>query len=64
MKLMNDDKYDEWPVGELVMHSLFKVYPHAGIILNAKKIVSGWDIEVFWSLNRIGRHHSNCLEVI
>jgi hypothetical protein len=64
MKSKNDDACEEWQVGELVTHSLFKMYPHAGIILSVKKIVSGWDIEVFWSLDRIGRHHSNCLEIV
>lgn len=63
MKLMKDSM-PEWQVGDLVSHNLVNRYPNIGIILNVKKIVSGWDIEVFWTLERIGRHHSNCLEAV
>ena len=54
----------EWSVGELVSHKKTSMYPYTGIILNVRKIVSGWDVEVYWTLTRISKHHSNCLESI
>tara|TARA_R110001599_G_scaffold351089_1_gene582167 strand:+ start:252 stop:443 length:192 start_codon:yes stop_codon:yes gene_type:complete len=63
MELLKND-WQEWHIGDLVLHKRKNMYPHLGIIMNVKKIVSGWDIEVYWSLTRISKHHSNCLETI
>lgn len=59
-----ENKESEYCVGKLVSHRHMRRYPPVGLIMNIRKITSGWDIEVYWSQSRISNHHSNCLEIV
>ena len=48
--------------GALVSHKRRK--GSIGIVLSAKQILGGYDVQVLWPEARIVNHHSNCLEFI
>lgn len=51
--------------GDLVIHRRKHcAYHGAGIVINVKRILGGYDVQVLWPEGRIANHHSNCLEAL